>query len=190
MGTHKKYSIGELTELTGVTRRSVHYYVQLGLLAPPAGAGRGHYYTDDHRTALQRIRAWQSEGRSLGEIAVLLRRAGQGATGSPSCRPSTGDPCSARGDLERERDDTAVQAPSPEMAACVTGGPDGQRGLPPARETGELWLRLDIATGIELHLAAGSFRPSPARLRRLQALVRRLLDPDRPFDDDENEDPS
>ncbi len=62
------YGIEELAELGGVSRRTVRYYVQRGLLPPPTGTGRGKHYTADHLDALIRVRDWQQAGVSLDEI--------------------------------------------------------------------------------------------------------------------------
>ena len=53
------YSIAEFAERGGVTRRTVRYYVQRGLLDPPEGAGRGARYTDAHLRRLERVRTLQ-----------------------------------------------------------------------------------------------------------------------------------
>ncbi len=66
------FTIGELSEITGVSRRAIRFYVQRGLLPPPAGAGRGHYYTAAHRERLDAIRARQEVGLSLDEIRLAL----------------------------------------------------------------------------------------------------------------------
>ena len=66
------YSILELVQASGVPRRTIRYYVQRGLLLPPEGAGRGHYYRLDQLEQLLRIRELQAQGRSLDEIRVLL----------------------------------------------------------------------------------------------------------------------
>ena len=65
-------SIQDLVDLSGVSRRTIRYYVQRGLIPPPDGAGRGHYYTRDHLEQLQRVRAMQQAGHSLNEIAALI----------------------------------------------------------------------------------------------------------------------
>ncbi len=36
----KKYTIEELCDLTGYSRRTIRYYVQSGIIDPPAGRGR------------------------------------------------------------------------------------------------------------------------------------------------------
>jgi len=74
MGTETptRYGIQQLVQASGVPRRTVRYYVQLGLLPPPSGAGRGHYYTPEHLGRLLRIRELRNAGRSLEEIRYLL----------------------------------------------------------------------------------------------------------------------
>jgi DNA-binding transcriptional MerR regulator len=69
---NNKYSIGELVNLTGVTRRTVHYYSQRNLIPPPEGKGRGHHYNEEHVKAIQKIRALQSEGVTLDRIPEVL----------------------------------------------------------------------------------------------------------------------
>jgi DNA-binding transcriptional MerR regulator len=67
-----RYSIDELAELGGVSRRTVRYYVQEGLLPAPLGVGRGRHYDSTHLDHLQRVKALQEAGRSLQEIRVAL----------------------------------------------------------------------------------------------------------------------
>lgn len=67
-----RYGIEELAERAGVSRRTVRYYVQRGLLPAPTGLGRGKHYTEEHLAMLVRIRALQEEGVSLGAIAARL----------------------------------------------------------------------------------------------------------------------
>ncbi len=66
------YSIGELADLAGVSRRTVRYYIQRGLLPAPDGAGRGSRYTQRHLDALIEIRRLQESGIPLPEIAARL----------------------------------------------------------------------------------------------------------------------
>lgn len=68
-----RYGIQELVQASGVNRRTVRYYVQLGLLPPPEGAGRGHYYLQEHLERLVWIRDLRQHGRSLDQIRQLLK---------------------------------------------------------------------------------------------------------------------
>ena len=66
------YGIAELAERGGVTRRTVRYYVQRGLLPTPLGTGRGPHYTPAHLERLILIRQLQESGVPLVEIAARL----------------------------------------------------------------------------------------------------------------------
>ena len=70
MSHSRKYSINELAQHANVSRRTVRYYVQRGLLAPPNGKGRGSYYTATHLKHLLYIRDQQLKGVSLEHIHV------------------------------------------------------------------------------------------------------------------------
>lgn len=66
------YGIDELADRAGVSRRTVRYYVQRGLLPAPTGVGRGKHYTEAHLARLVRVRELQEQGVALGEIAARL----------------------------------------------------------------------------------------------------------------------
>ncbi|MGH7178950.1 MAG: MerR family transcriptional regulator [Tepidisphaeraceae bacterium] len=65
-------TIGELADAAGLSRRAVRFYVQVQLLDPPTGAGRGTQYAEAHLARLHRIRNLQSAGHSLDEIRQIL----------------------------------------------------------------------------------------------------------------------
>jgi DNA-binding transcriptional MerR regulator len=67
-----KYTIQELCEQSGFSRRTVRYYVQIGLLDAPAGRGRGGFYFDSHLARLGRIKQLQDEGLNLAAIMAYL----------------------------------------------------------------------------------------------------------------------
>jgi DNA-binding transcriptional MerR regulator len=66
------YSIEELADAAGVSRRTVRYYVQRGLLPPPTGLGRGRHYTSTHLRQLLWVRDEQAGGTALEAIAQKL----------------------------------------------------------------------------------------------------------------------
>jgi len=65
------YSIGELADLAGVSRRTVRYYVQRNLIDPPQGRGRGSVYTRQHAEQIQRVLRLQRQGLPLQTIQSL-----------------------------------------------------------------------------------------------------------------------
>lgn len=120
MKTEARYAIGELATLGGVSRRTVRYYVQEGLIPPPLGVGRGNHYGAEHLERLLRVKALQESGRTLDEIRRTL---GQGVRAS----------------------DRPEEQPMPR----------------------EMWRRLTLAPGVELHVASGVRLPPAAAVREL-----------------------
>lgn len=72
MTTAARYAIGDLAQLGGVSRRTVRYYVQEGLIPPPLGVGRGNHYGAEHLEQLLKVKGMQEGGRTLEEIKHAL----------------------------------------------------------------------------------------------------------------------
>jgi len=137
-----RYAIGDLADLGGVSRRTVRYYVQEGLLPAPFGIGRGNHYGPEHLDQLLRVKALQEAGHTLDEI----RRALNGK----------------EGDL---------------IAALRAGLPAAS---PLARE---VWRRITLAPGVELHVAGDVRLPSPGKLAELAGWCRQNLSDGDPSDE-------
>jgi DNA-binding transcriptional MerR regulator len=69
-----QYLIDELCRLSGFSRRTVRYYVQEGLVDPPAARGRGGFYSDVQLGQLARIKELQERGYRLDAIRGQLMR--------------------------------------------------------------------------------------------------------------------
>jgi len=85
----ERYGIEELADLGGVTRRTVRYYVQEGLLPPPLGLGRGRHYGAEHLERLLRVKSLQEQGLPLSAIQEALaagRDGGRAATSRAAAR--------------------------------------------------------------------------------------------------------
>jgi DNA-binding transcriptional MerR regulator len=124
----RRYSIDELADLGGVSRRTVRFYVHEGLLPAPLGVGRGSHYDQTHLDRLLQVKAEQDAGRSLDDIRARRR------------------PAAADG-----RGRTALQMPR------------------------RAWRRLELAPGVELHVASDVRLPSAARLDELVGWCHRHL---------------
>ncbi len=77
------FTLEELGNLVDLPRRTVRYYIQIGLVDRPEGAGRGAHYTSRHLDQLLEIRKWQQAGLSLDRIRELLGPEGQEARVPP-----------------------------------------------------------------------------------------------------------
>ena len=69
----RKFTIQEISELTGFSLRTIRYYVQEGLIDPPAGRGRGGFYFDSHLNQLRQIKSLQEKGMRLSSIVQYLK---------------------------------------------------------------------------------------------------------------------
>jgi MerR family transcriptional regulator, mercuric resistance operon regulatory protein len=69
----KDFTIGEISERTGVHIETVRYYEKVGLFPPPPRTEGGHWlYADDHLKRLNFIRRSRELGFTLNEIRKLL----------------------------------------------------------------------------------------------------------------------
>jgi DNA-binding transcriptional MerR regulator len=123
MTDEARYGIEELAALGGVTRRTVRYYVQEGLLPAPLGVGRGRHYGPEHLARLQAVKALQEQGLSLDAVRSAIER---------GRRPRLA--------AEREAEPTVARSPwtRVELVPGVELHVSGQRRLPPPGRLREL----------------------------------------------------
>ena len=133
------YDIGELSELSGVTRRNVHFYVQQGLVPPPVGAGLGARYTDAHLLKLKVIPLLRARGLRLDQIRERLSK------------------------LKPEGVESLLAELSRPVAAAEDDAGGRATGVPTARTL----TRYQIAPGVELTVDAGAGHQTTARVAEL-----------------------
>lgn len=68
----RKYKIGEIAELAGVSRRTIDYYTNLGLLKPVRSESNYRYYNHDALIRLTMIVAMKTQRLTLEEIKERL----------------------------------------------------------------------------------------------------------------------
>ena len=67
-----KFSLDELCTLTALPKRTVRYYMQIGLVDRPVGETRGAHYLPSHLDQLLRIKQLSEAGVSLDRIREVL----------------------------------------------------------------------------------------------------------------------
>jgi len=67
------FSLDELCTLTDLTKRTVRYYVQIGLVNRPEGETRAAKYSPQHLEQLLLVKKWTASGVSLDRIRELLQ---------------------------------------------------------------------------------------------------------------------
>jgi DNA-binding transcriptional MerR regulator len=169
------FDLKALSALTGVSARTVHFYVQQGLLPPPEGAGRASRYTAVHLDRLRLIRRLQEQHLPLAEIRrqvetltdVELRRL-SAEVPQPRAK-SAADyirQVLAKG-VERNSRPTASRPSPPD-----TSPPPALKGSEPERSQ---WERLVLAPDIELHIRRPLSRVMNRKLDKLIEHARILL---------------
>ncbi len=81
------FSLDELCALTDLTKRTVRYYVQIGLVNRPEGETRAAKYSPQHLEQLLLVKKWTAAGVSLDRIRELLQG---GSAPVPERRPAPG----------------------------------------------------------------------------------------------------
>lgn len=133
------YDIGELSELSGVTRRNIHFYVQQGLLPPAEGAGLGARYSDAHLLRLKAVPLLRARGMRLDQIRERLSNLNTAS-------------------VEALLADLSMQVAA---VADADGGP--LKGVPQAQTL----TRYRIAPGVELTVDAGAGHKTMTRVAEL-----------------------
>ncbi len=61
-------TIQDLTDQTGLPRRTIHFYIQQEILPPAQGSGLGAYYQPEHLVRLKLIPLLRQQGLRLDDI--------------------------------------------------------------------------------------------------------------------------
>ncbi|MBZ2174271.1 MerR family transcriptional regulator [Schnuerera sp. xch1] len=76
MGKERKFSIGEIAKLTGVTIRTLQYYDNIGLVPLKRETTNGHrYYRKSDLTRLQQVLFYKSLGLPIKKIQEIIVKA-------------------------------------------------------------------------------------------------------------------
>ena len=81
MDTHSRYTLSELASVTGVTPRTVRYYIAQGLLPGANETGPGATYDERHLARLRLIRRLAAQHLPLAEIRTRLAELGDDEIG-------------------------------------------------------------------------------------------------------------
>jgi DNA-binding transcriptional MerR regulator len=68
----KTFTLDEICQLVQLDKRTIRYYMQLGLVPHPTGETRAARYGETHVERLLQVRKWRDAGLSLERIAELL----------------------------------------------------------------------------------------------------------------------
>jgi DNA-binding transcriptional MerR regulator len=196
MPIENEYTLQDLADLTGVTPRTIRFYVAQGLLPSPGRVGPGVTYGPGHLARLRLIRQLQREHLPLAEIRARLESLDDAAVvaiveapGTPPTPGSAADYIRAVLAKVRVSDMPAaysVPAPARLVAPPMPAAPEmlALRAAPslPAPETQPAdrsqWDRVVLVPDVELHVRRPLTRHLSKRVERLIAIARELLEED------------
>ena len=145
----ERLSIDELAAVTGVSRRTVHYYIQRRLIDPPLGRGRGRHYDRRHALQILKVRDLQRRGVALSDMA----------DGAPPPTSPASAPEAARGSRPESPQDPQDPQAAPASQAPVAGAAAaaGERPRSPSRGASvSSVVRIRLNENVTVELTAGS----------------------------------
>jgi DNA-binding transcriptional MerR regulator len=74
MSGERAYTVSEVEKLTGISRRTIHFYVKEGVIPAPEGVGGGARYGEVHLVRLNLTRELQKSHLKLSGIREALER--------------------------------------------------------------------------------------------------------------------
>lgn len=184
------FDLKRLCELAGpeISGRTVHYYIQQGLLPHAGTAGPGAKYDRRHLVRLQLIKRLQREYLPLAEIRERMRTLTDAevaqalaestpAPGPGMVEPGATEPGTAldyvRQVLAKGTDSRRVQ---PDLAVRLRQAQGTVR--PPVGWDRSQWDRIALTPDFELHVRRPLTREGNRRLERLLEAAQRILKED------------
>ena len=179
-----RFSLTELANLSGVTPRTIRYYVAQGLLASAGTPGPGPKYTDADLARLRLIKRLQREHQPLAEIRARLDGVADDDVLAADAAPEPARD-SALDYIQRVTGRRVAEAPAP-LRADYTPGPMASIAptapAAPALEPSEPrlershWERIELAPDVELHVRRPLARQTARRVDRIISIARDLLE--------------
>jgi DNA-binding transcriptional MerR regulator len=169
--------INTLSRATGVSVRTIRYYLAEGLLPPPRGRGPAASYNREHLDRLRLIRHLQAMHQTLSDIkARLTGLDAQGVVRTLAELEGEGQvaPRSAADYVRQVLADADRGAPPPPPVAPPPPGaePRMRMAATPERST---WERISLHRDIELHVRRPLGRADQRRLEALLEEAKRLF---------------
>jgi len=203
MPPDSEYSLQDLSDLAGVTPRTIRYYIAQGLLPSPGKAGPGATYTEGYLHRLRLIKRLQREHLPLAEIRSRLASLDDATVAALVEAPVSEPPADSAIDYIRAvlGGDTSFGATALNRLAAPPASPPPGNAVAleaPAYRLAESsqayaespaptptpdrsqWDRILLAPDVELHVRRPLGRRQHKRVERLIQIARELLEEDQP----------
>jgi DNA-binding transcriptional MerR regulator len=173
------YTVSDLESLTGINRRTIHFYVKEGVLPAPQGAGGGARYGEEHLLRLQLTRDLQKSHLKLSGIKEALDRLSleqMGVMAKKAGSPSKPWDMHALEGWIESRVHRGISGPAWNRSMLdLVSGPAASRPNTPAQPVepaaGESWERIRVADGFEVLLRSDLAERYRRLVREMSARV-------------------
>jgi DNA-binding transcriptional MerR regulator len=186
-----RYTLTELADLAGVTRRTVRYYLAQGLLPAVGASGPGAKYDDAHLARLRLIRRLQAQHLPLADIRRQLESIDDATVQTLVAEPEPAAPPDSALDYVQRLMAPAhavaesspalasraylMAEPAPPAPAVSAPSPDVAMRLERSQ-----WERIELAPDIELHVRRPLARHTAKQVDRLISIARDLFEKENP----------
>ena len=164
--------IKELCDRGKATPRTVHYYIQQGLLPPSGSTGSGARYTEEHLDRLRLIRLLQNEHLPLAEINRRLRGLGAEQIRSLLEERQKAAESSRGSALDYVR---SLLNHEPRIGSALPSESSLPRLSPEPALGRSQWERIDLSDGLELNVRRPLTRQQQRKLEKLLAATREIF---------------
>ena len=168
----------DLCDQSGIPVRTIRFYITERLLAGPEGRGSATIYTEEHLTRLLLIREMSLQRLPLAEIRERLELVSSAELGQmlsdaqlrgrSEAATKAGSPkeyISAM--LTRVREQRGGYEPAPSQALQSAQSP-----LASAASSRDLWRRIRLRPGVELHVSQEAERSEAEMIEQIEELAR------------------
>lgn len=162
-------TIEELAAMTGISIRTIRYYITSGLLSGPEGRGRAASYTEEHLLRLRLIRRLSEQRFSIAEMQDLLQRLSFAEVRALVLESEDQSALHFQSQPSaKEYIDSLLKKAQHAREFNVEKKPSQRPDLSSLTQKKEDWQRVELAPGLELHIRSSSER-------RYRHLIQHLL---------------
>ena len=158
-------NLTDLVERTGISTRTIRFYIQQGVMPGPDGMGPKSTYHEGHLARLQLIRAWQEQFLPLAEIRNRLEKMDDAEVLVQVAKLEDGTVPPAKSDSQSAAAYALNQLAKPMSASAA-------QALAPAKFT---WERISLSSDFEIHVRRPLSRADNRRLDQLLEVARTLF---------------
>lgn len=183
------YTIDELARRSGISKRTISYYVKLGLLPQVGTRGISTRYDDHYLDRLALIKILQANHLPLEEISELLSK----LSTNQIAKLAAASEDELRVFLAMEDPQKVLKSSKEVMLAedaseyirkvmdlsMTTASkrlqPARKLPLPPAKSSSSSWMRIEVVDGVELHVDNARVSAFHDKVNQLVAYARNLF---------------